>query len=280
MAALHGKTFVITGANSGIGKHIALGLAKLGAHLILGCRDPHRAEQARDEIAAASNNSALEVLKLDVSSLASVRLFAAAITVQRLDGLINNAGAWFTHLSESVDAIELQWATNVLGPQALTLALLPALKAAPEARIVNVASGLAGGLVLDDLEVKRGKYPGFDVYKRCKQAQRMLTWSLAEQLEQSKVTANAMAPGFTHTELNRSAKGFLRLVIALSTPFALTPEKAADTAIWLASDPSLATVSGKFFEKRKEIPCQFRDPGARQKLWAECEARLASIVAA
>jgi NAD(P)-dependent dehydrogenase (short-subunit alcohol dehydrogenase family) len=278
---LSGKLAVVTGASSGIGKEIALGLAAQGAALVLACRDLAKAQGARAEILRAWPQASVELRQVDLASLASVRAFAKAFLSShpRLEILVNNAGGWTSRAETSPEGIELTWATNVLGPQLLTQLLLPALKAAGKARIVNVASTAAGGLQLQDIEFKSRPYAGMTAYSQTKQANRMLTWALARQLQGSGVTANAMSPGLVRTALNRNAQGPIALVFKLLVPLmGKSPAQGADTALWLASSPDLEGVSDKFWEDRKEKACKFRaDAAAIESLAALCEQRIAAV---
>ena len=272
--ALNGKTAIVTGASSGIGRETALGLARQGARVVLACRNPAKAEAVRAALAAESGNKDLEVQVLDVASLASVRAFAAAFLAsgRPLDVLVNNAGGWSMDRETSTDGFELIWATNVLGPELLTRLLLPALKAAGKARVVNVSSTVAGGLDLDDVEFKKRPFSGFSAYSQAKQAGRMLTWALARELEGGGVTANALSPGLVKTELNRAVRGPMKLMFALMLPLmGKTPAQGADTSVWLASSPELEGVSGRFYEKRKASPCAFsKDAAALERLQRLC----------
>jgi NAD(P)-dependent dehydrogenase (short-subunit alcohol dehydrogenase family) len=267
---MNGKVVLITGASGGLGKAAATALAATGATVILGCRDAKKGELARAEIAAATGSRSLKVLTLDVADLASIR--AAVEKLKRehpaLHVLINNAGAWLLERSESKDGLELQWQTNVVGPHYLTLLLLPLLEASGSGRIVNVASTAAGGLVLDDVEMTGRKYDGLKQYSVTKQANRMLTWALARRLAGKPVVANAMSPGLVATDLTRNLSGFLKMMFTFMRLFSRTPEKGADTIVWLASSDEPATQSGKFFIDRKVKPCKFADPAQEEKLWA------------
>jgi len=271
---LKGKCAVVTGASSGIGKEIARGLARQGATVVMACRNAEKAGAVRDALARDSGNKDLSVMVLDLADLASVRAFAGACLRAHpsLDILVNNAGGWTMDRQTSADGFELIWATNVLGPELLTRLLLPALKAAGRARIVNLSSTVAGGLDLDDVEYKKRKFSGFSAYSQTKQADRMLTWALAEELGPGGVTVNAMSPGLVKTDLNRAIRGPMKLFFALMLPLmGKTPAEGADTALWLASSPDVAELSGKFFEQRKEIPCKFRnDKAALARLRALC----------
>jgi NAD(P)-dependent dehydrogenase (short-subunit alcohol dehydrogenase family) len=124
-----------------------------------------------------------------------------------------------------------------------------------------------------DPEFQRRKYNGLTAYGQSKQANRMLTWELAEKLKGSGVTANALSPGFVKTELNRNAKGLMGLLFGtMAGMMALSPAKGADTAVWLASSPALDGVTGGFFVKRREVPCKFRaDRAAIKRLGMVCD---------
>jgi NAD(P)-dependent dehydrogenase (short-subunit alcohol dehydrogenase family) len=267
---MKGKTVLITGGNAGIGKAAATALAKLGATVILGCRDGHKGQAARDEIAAATQNQDISVLSVDVSSLASVRAAAEQLAKQhsKLDVLVNNAGAWFPDRTVTKDGLELQWATNVVGPHLLTLLLLPLLEKSGAGRIINVASTAAGGLDLDDPNIEKKSYNGVNVYSTTKQANRMLTWALARRLAGNPVVANALSPGLVGTDLNRNSRGFFKWMFKLLLLFARTPERGADTIVWLASDPAAGKATGTFFIDRKATKCKFADPVQEDKLWA------------
>jgi NAD(P)-dependent dehydrogenase (short-subunit alcohol dehydrogenase family) len=275
---LSGKLAVVTGASTGIGKEIARGLALQGAEVILACRNALKAEAAKKDILASAPEAELTILKLDLASQSSIRDFVKAFYGDHaaLDILVNNAGMWSPDREIGPDGIERVWATNVLGPHLLTQLLLPALIEAGRrgsARIVNVASTQAGGLDAADPEFQRRKYNGLTAYSQGKQANRMLTWELAEKLKGSGVTANAMSPGLVKTELNRSAKGLMGLAFgAMVGVMGMPPAKGADTAVWLASSPAVEGVTGEFFVKRKERPCKFRqDKPAIERLSTMCD---------
>lgn len=273
-ADLSGKRIVITGANTGIGKELTRSLAGLGAEITLGCRDLGRAQSTVSELRAENPKALLHVEQVDTSSAASISAFAARVRARspKLDVLINNAGGWAMQRELTVDGIERQWATNVLGPHLLTRLLAPAL--APGGRVVNVASTAAGGLDLDDTQYEKRSYSGVSAYSATKQALRMLSWSWAERLESSGVTVNAMSPGLVNTELNRHAKGFFAVVFTMTKLFAKTAQDGADTAAWLAAQPELSGVTNQFWENRKSVPCKFRDAAAQARLFALCDEQV------
>jgi NAD(P)-dependent dehydrogenase (short-subunit alcohol dehydrogenase family) len=271
MKTMKGKRIIITGPTSGIGKEIALQLAALGAELILGCRDIKKGKQ----VASLTGSSNVVVMPVDTSSQGSIREFAREVRqkYRRLDVLINNAGGNRGTLPKinSADSIELTFATNVLGYFLLTQELLGLLEKSAPARIVNVASTYASDLDLDDLQFERRPFESFKAYAQSKACNRMLSWALARRLEGSGVTVNAMAPGLiAETGLYRNAApelvGRLRQYGA-----GRTSAQGADTAVWLASSPDVEGFSGKLYENRKVIRCEFRNRKAEEKLWGICE---------
>jgi NAD(P)-dependent dehydrogenase (short-subunit alcohol dehydrogenase family) len=269
-ADLSGKTYLVTGATAGIGKEIARGLLALGARVVVACRSLERGEALRREL-----GERLDLLELDLGDLASVRAGAARFAREstRLHGLVNNAGVWLTQRTLGPQGHELTFATNVLGHHLLTSELLPLLERAAPSRIVTVASSLAYGLDLDDLMFERRPYgDGMAAYAQSKQANRMLTWALAEPLRARGVTANALHPGMVRTELARDAHGVAGFFGRLFFRFGRTPAKGADTAVWLAASPEVEGVSGKLWKDRKEQRCELRDPAQLEALWAKCEA--------
>jgi NAD(P)-dependent dehydrogenase (short-subunit alcohol dehydrogenase family) len=273
-ANLQGKVAVVTGANSGIGKEIARALAGMGAEVVLACRSRERAEAARSELATGGGR--VSVRELDLANLASVRAFASNWLAEKkpLHILVNNAGMWTTDRQVSADGIELQWATNVLGPHLLTQLLLPALVASGGARVVTLASTAAGGLELGDVEYQSRPYSAMTAYSATKQANRMLSWAWAERLAGKPVTLNAMSPGLVNTELNRNAQGGFAVLFKLTKLFARTPAQGADSAVYLAASSEVAGQSGGFYVDRKRVPCKFHDPAAEARLWSICEEQL------
>ena len=275
MGTMSARTVVITGPTSGIGKEIARGLARLGAPLVLGCRDTAAGERAAAELAREPGAGPLEVLPVDVASPASIQEFAGRVVAAhpRVHVLVNNAAVsrgtnpW----SKSAEGIEITFATNVLGYYRVIQALLPALTAAAPARVVNVASTFASDLDLDDLQFEQRPFESFKAYAQSKACDRMLTWAQARRIDGSGVTANAMTPGLiTETGLYRNAP---KELVARLRQYSggRTSAQGAETAVWLASSPELEGVSGKFYEDREELPCEFRNEEAEEKLWSICE---------
>jgi NAD(P)-dependent dehydrogenase (short-subunit alcohol dehydrogenase family) len=275
MNSMKGKRVIVTGPTSGVGREIAAQLAALDAEVILGCRDVKKGNQVALEITSSYGSAKLVVMEIDTSSQESIRGFAREFRrrYRRLDVLINNAAMNRGILPKinSVDGIELTFATNVLGYFLLTQELLDLLKKSAPARIINVASTYASDLDLDDLQFERRPFESFKAYAQSKACDRLLTWALARRLEGTSVTANAMTPGLiTETRLYRNAE--TQLVERL-TQFSggRISAQGAETAVWLASDSELENVSGKFFQDREELPCEFRNKKNEEKLWHICE---------
>ena len=268
------KVAVVTGANSGIGKAAAQGLASKGFDVTLVVRNPERGERAKTEIAAKSPNARLDLLVIDLSSQRSIRGGAARWrqTHSRLDVLVNAAGVFLPERSETEDGLERTFATNYLGYVLLTHELLPALKAAAPSRVVNVSSRYGRTRIdFDDLQFKTRKYTFFRAVAPTMVARVLFTQELAERVKGSGVVANAVHPGLVaHTQLLGDTGGFFRW---MTNTFGKSPEEGADTVVWLATAPDAATETGKLWFRRKPIktPGQGSDPAARTQLWRESE---------
>jgi NAD(P)-dependent dehydrogenase (short-subunit alcohol dehydrogenase family) len=265
---------VITGATSGIGREAARQMAAQGASLILTARDVAKGMRVAGEIARETGRDAPVVVECDTSRPATIRACAAAIRARtpHLDVLVNNAGIQSATRTETPDGIETVFATNVLGYHLLTKELLPLLKAAERARIVTVASTYAGLLDFDDLEFRRRPWDNIQSYKQTKQANRLWTWALARRLQGSKITANAMSPGFVDTGLYRDmAPGRRMFMKVLTMIFGRSVTKGADTVTWLALSPDVEGRTALFWVDRKETACQFRGEKDEERMWAVCE---------
>ena len=271
---LSGKTAVVTGASSGIGKQIAANLAGMGAEVIMACRSVERGEAARAEIAAES----LEVAELDQSSLASVEAFARRFQERhdRLDILINNAGIYPQGRRLSVDGIELCWATNVMGYFWLSNALADCLRKSAASRLIFIASKLAGGLDLDDVEFERRRWGGIKAYKQSKQANRMLMKVFAEKLPE--VSVHAVHPGGIRTNIGHRQRGLWGLLVRLAFSTQKSPAAGADTATYLAAASAIGE-SGGYWMDRTRVPCEFDDLEQCRELWRRCEAMTARVEA-
>lgn len=278
---LSGKVALVTGANSGMGKETARELARRGAQVILGCRSAERGAAAANEITATTGNNAVAVMAVDLSSLASVRAFARMFQERfsTLDVLVNNAAVSLRARELTCEGFERHWAANVLGPHLLTTLLLPSLEASGDGRIVNVSTLAAGGLELADTQYELRPYSGIGAYRASKQASRMITWALAERLRDRPITANALNPGYVLTDLTKNAGGLLKVAIVLTSFWAQTALDGADTAIWLAASPEVGGVTGRFWNKRREVRCRFQGTPAVEQLWALVEQQVAANTA-
>jgi retinol dehydrogenase 12 len=267
-----GRVCLVTGATSGIGKEIARGLALKRAHVVVAARDLDRGRRVAEELSDDAANPSVEAVELDVASQSSVRRFAADFTKRftKLHVLVNCAGVYpAPEKQKTADGIERTWATNVLGYYLPTVLLLDTLVASAPARVVNVASDMAGGLDLDDVEYDRRPYRPMDVYKQSKHAGRLLTWKLADRLRGKGVTANAMHPGFVRTSLIR--EGAFAFLFKVGGLFARSPARGAETAVWLASSHALESDTGGYYVDRKERHCKLRSDDAEERLWSVCE---------
>jgi len=251
---MDGKICLVTGGTAGIGLVTARSLAEQGAQVIVVGRDRRKGEAAA---AAPGGNrpGAVTFAAADLADQGEVRRLADELGARlpRLDVLVNNAGAMFGRRALSADGIEMTFALNHLGYFLLTHELLPMLRAAPRARIVNVASRAHRGVNLhfDDLQHER-RYYGWIAYKRSKLANLLFTYELARRLEDTRVTANALHPGFVATDIgvaNRLLAGVVWRAVALA---AITPEQGARTSIHLASAPEVEGVSGEYFVKGRQ----------------------------
>jgi NAD(P)-dependent dehydrogenase (short-subunit alcohol dehydrogenase family) len=269
---LEGKICLITGATAGIGKETARGLAKLGATLVLAGRSPQKTETVAREIEAGGKGGKVDWLVADLSSMEEVRRAAQEFRQRhdRLDVLINNAGAIYMNRQESVDGLEKTFALNHLSYFLLTNLLLDIFKASTPARIVNVSSGanFSGRVKFDDLQLKKG-YSGWRAYSQSKLMNVLFTYELARRLEGSAVTANVLHPGFVATNFGRSNGGLFNWIFRLAQVTALTPEKGAETSIYLASSPEVEGISGKYYDNKRTVhsAAASYDQDAAKRLW-------------
>jgi retinol dehydrogenase-14 len=264
-----GKVAMVTGANSGIGLVTARALADRGATVVLVCRDRERGEAALTEIKARSGNNAVELMLCDLASQKSIREFAEEFkrTHHRLDVLVNNAGVYIRNRTLVEGNLETTFAVNHLAYFLLTNLLLDVITRSAPARIVNVASGAHtyGRIDFDNLQGEKN-YNGVRAYANSKLANILFTHELASRLSSTRVTANCLHPGAVATSIFRALPKFVEAIIKLVT---LSPEKGAETSIYLATSPDVDGVTGKYFVKKTETrssPESYNEDTAR-KLW-------------
>jgi NAD(P)-dependent dehydrogenase (short-subunit alcohol dehydrogenase family) len=268
------RVALVTGAASGIGKATSIGLARHGVSVTLLVRNAGRGDQAMQEIRASVSDADLHVLECDLASPSSIRDAAARFAADhdRLDILVNAAGVFVKERTLTADGNELTFATNYLAYFVLTLDLLPLLKTAAPARVVNLASKYGRAKIdFDDLQKLEQRYSYLKSTPQTMLARVMFTKELAQRLDGTGVVVNAVHPGLVaHTGLLADVRGPFKW---LTDVIGSTPEKGADTVLWLATAPETAATTGKMFAKRKEIrtPGQAADPAARRRLWAESE---------
>lgn len=269
---MQGKTIVITGATSGIGEIAAVAFAKLGARVIFTARDAARGAATLKKLQAAGGGDH-RVVAADLMRIGEVKRAGAEIAAlaPRIDVLANNAGALFPARQMSADGLEASFALNHMSYFVLTQALLPHL--APNARVVSTASAAHQGAVLDfdDLQSARGPYTGFSVYSRSKLCNILFTRALAKRLTNG-ITATCLHPGFVATRFG-DGFGATGLAIGAAKLFALSPEKGADTLIWLASSADIAGESGGYYDRRKPgaLSADAQNDADAARLWAISE---------
>jgi len=282
MSSIKGKICVITGSNSGIGKETAKALAEMGATVVMVVRDRERGEKARKEIVEQTGNDSVDLMICDLSSMSSIRHFAGEFRKKydRLDVLINNAGASFSKREVTPECFERNFAVNYLGPFLLTNELLDLLKSSAPSRIINVSSGLAknGKVDLDDLQGERNykgtkfyspsRAPGYD---NAKLMLMMFTYELARRLEGSGVTVNVLMPGFTATNLGKGSGSLSSYIMfKMVRPMQQNAKKGAETSIYLASSDDVKDMTGKKKEV-KSCPASYNEE-LQKRLWSKTES--------
>jgi NAD(P)-dependent dehydrogenase (short-subunit alcohol dehydrogenase family) len=270
---LKDKTCIVTGSNSGIGKETALALAKMDAKIIMVVRNKERGEITRSEIIRESLNHSIDLMLCDLLSMSAIRQFAAEFKdkYNRLDVLINNAGAVFNKRQLTPEGFEQTFALNYLAPFLLTHELLPVLKRTAPSRVINLSSGLhkSAKLNLDNLQ-SESSYKSMDAYKSTKLMLIMHTYEMARRLKDAGVAVNVVLPGFVATNLGRSSNSMIsRITFGMMKPFQLSPKEGAETSVYVASSPDVEGVTGKCFEKKEVIETSeiSNDTELQRKLW-------------
>ena len=267
---MNGKVCVVTGATSGIGRAAAAALARQGAQVVLIGRDRGRAEAAAAEMGTVSTVPP-KVEIADLTSMEQVRALAGRLaSLERIDVLINNAGLVLGERRVTQDGFEHVFAVNHLAPFLLTNLLLPKLTGSAPARVITVTSDAhsAASLDLDDPSLEHG-WNSWRSYANSKLANILFTRELARRLDGTGVTANCAHPGVVRTGFGRESRPLLRFGLTLARPFLLSPERGADTIVYLASSPDVAGETGGYYVKRqrREPSAAARDDAAARKLW-------------
>ncbi len=269
------RVCIVTGASSGIGKAIALGLAQIGATVVLVCRDKNRGESALNEIKQKYQNSSVDLFVADLSSQESIRVLVRQYVdkYKQLHVLVNNAGTFFTKRHVTVDGIETVFAVNYLAPFLLTNLLLDTLKRSTPSRIINVAGAHhnKGKINFDDLQGAQD-FNGSRAIAQSKLALVLYTYELAKGLEGTGVTVNCSDPGMVATNLTDKDEDFpkfFKYMFKLVKPFMKSPAKGAETSIYLASSPEVEGITGQYFANKKIIkssPASY-DINTARRLW-------------
>ncbi len=257
MDEMKNKVCIVTGSNSGIGKETARGLAKIGARIVMVVRNMERGKEALDDIVNKTGNRAVNLMMCDMSSMESIKKFAKefAAKYDRLDVLVNNAGAFVYKRQTTADGFERTLAVNYLGPVLLTQELLPLLKSSSPSRVINIGSGIyrRGKINFEDLQSEK-KYRAMTAYAGAKLMLLMYTYELAGRLQGTGVAVNAVLPGFVRTKLGSNSGSFLySLAYKIMGPFQTSAEKSAKTPVYLASSDDVEGVTGKCFAKSREV---------------------------
>lgn len=250
------RVALITGASSGIGFATALALARAGGQIVMHGRDASRLARAAGQVRSTTGNQAVTTLVADFLSQAEIRRAAEQFEAahDRLDVLVNNAGAIFADRQVTVDGYERTWALNHLGYVLLTLSLLGPLRAAHAARVVNVASGAhrQARLEFDNLQAER-RFAPMDAYRRSKLGNVLFTYALARHLAAGGITVNCLHPGVVRTRFGHDMPGLFGLGVRLARPFFISAGKGAKTTVFLASSPEVAGKSGGYYSECRAV---------------------------
>lgn len=269
---MQGKICLVTGATNGIGQVAAQELARMGTTVVIVGRNPEKTAEAVHDIRAATGNQNVDSLLADLSSQAQIHELAAAFRSKydRLDVLLNNAGGIFMDPQASPDGLSMTFAVNHLAYFLLTNLLLDMLKASAPSRIVNVSSDAHRGSSINFESISSPASAGFGAYGASKLANILFTIELARRLEGTGVTVNALHPGVVNTGFSRNNSGLMgKLAGMFFSLFGRSPEKGAETSVYLASSPEVANVTGKYFTDSKAVSpsAQASDRAVAEKLW-------------
>ena len=283
MWEIEGKTVLITGGSSGIGRATAKALSERGAEVVITSRSLERSRHAADEI-ERDTDKRVHPMELDLTSMQSVRDFCGRFLEEQphLHVLVNNAGTVQAKRRATVDGLEMNFATHYVGPFLLTTLLLDRILESAPARIINVSSRVhrlvRNGLDFDDLQLENG-YSGRIGYARSKLALQLFARELARRVADRRVTVNSIHPGAVISNLRAEASPFVRLLFFLMRPTLLTPEQSAEALTYLATEPALGSVTGQYFSRSRLVePSEAaQDDEAARRLWTVTEEILASL---
>ena len=275
------KTAVVTGASNGIGFITALELARQGARVLMVVRNESKGQASLNMIKAQTGQTP-ELFVADLSLVAQARRVAEEISLAapKIDVLVNNAGGIFTERLETSEGLEMTFALNHMAYFALTTALLDNLKAAGSARVVSVSSNAhtMAQLRWDDLQAKQ-KFNGTVAYGNSKLMNILFSNELARQLEGTGMTSNALHPGVVATGFAQNATGAWKWFFSLAKPFLITPEKGAQTSLYLASSKEIEGATGLYWDKKRPVQPSSAalDQTSQKHLWLESERILATL---
>lgn len=276
--SMHGKTCLVTGASSGIGRETALGLARQGATVLLVVRDLDRGATVAAEIATCASQGSADVFVADLAAQDQVRELAHRVTERHhtLDVLVHNAAAVNPVRRVTADGVEATLAVNHLAPFLLTHLLAEPLRAAPAARVVSVSSYLhtmVKTIPWEDVQSEHS-YRASATYNITKLMNLLFTYELARRWAGTRVTANALHPGWPlKTNLGREQRGAGAVFDRVTKLFGASAAKGARTSLFLASAPAVAEETGRYYTKSKPTTSSplSHDAAAAQQLWQASE---------
>ncbi|MGB1248459.1 MAG: SDR family oxidoreductase [Chitinophagales bacterium] len=267
------KLVVISGANAGIGFATAKSLLQQGAKIAMFCRNVEKAEQAKKELIELTNNDAIEIFQVDMTSFPSIENACNQFKEKydKLDVLVNNAGGTFSNFELTEHNLEKTMAVNHFGYFLMTYHLLPLLKKRENARIVSVSSKAhyRGKIDFETINKEEG-YFVFSQYEHSKFANVLFTKYLARQLKDSGITVNCLHPGVVKTKIgNKSGKTFHGIAWSIFSFFGINADNGAKTSVYLASSTDVENVSGEYFDKCKQMKSSYSsyDTDLQEKLW-------------
>lgn len=281
------RIIIITGGTGGIGYQSAIGIAKTGANVLITGRNQERGEKAKQNIIAETGNDNIQFVAGDVSSIAGVDSLTNALIdkVNRIDVLINNAGYLGSEFKRNEDGLEMHFAVNVLAPRRLTLGLLPLLRVAKNARVLNITGGDKPAQIdVDNLQAEKG-FKGLMTYTHSKSVMEGMSMALARELEPEGVSVNVIFPGRASTRMTnslsmKSLPGPLKLMfpffkLLFREDGGKSAAKAARSTIWAASSPDLDDVTGSYFDtntKKQKLHSTAYDLQVQERIISVIEA--------